>query len=162
MGPKIIFNTKINNGIYLKPKWVKNYITKKNELVVQDNENILYLIDNNGEIIWRKKLNSKIIGEIIQIDLYKNKRLQYAFNTEKSLMILDEKGKEIKKIDHKKNVQVLGLSVFDYDKNKNYRFLISYNNKIKMLDSKMNIVRGFNKNNIKHKSINIFLSSLTS
>ena len=154
LGPKIIFNTKINNGIYLKPKWVKNYITKKNELVVQDNENILYLIDNNGEIIWEKKLNSKIIGEIIQVDLYKNKRLQYAFNTEKSLIILDKNGKEIKKIDHKKDVQVLGLSVFDYDKNKNYRFLISYNNKIKMLDSKMNIVRGFNKNNIKHKITN--------
>lgn len=40
--------------------------------------------------------------------------------------------------------------MFDYDKNKNYRFLICYKNQIKMLDSKMKIVKGFNKNNIKY------------
>ena len=68
-------------------------------------------------------LKSKIIGEITQIDLYKNGRLQYAFNTEKSFMILDKNGKEVKKIDHKKNAKVLGLSVFDYDKNKKLIYL---------------------------------------
>jgi len=69
-------------------------------------------------------------------------------------LILDKKGEIVKKIDHKKNAKVLGLSVFDYDKNKKYRFLICYNNQVKMLDSKMKIVRGFNKNNIKHKITN--------
>ena len=154
IGPKIIFNTKLNNDIYFKPKWVKNYVTKQKELVVQDNKNILYLISNEGEIIWEKDLKSKVVGDILQIDLYKNGRLQYAFNTEKSLMILDKNGKEVKKVDHKKNVKVLGLAIFDYEKNKNYRFLICYDNQIKMLNSKMQIVKGFNKNTIKHKITN--------
>tara|TARA_B100001093_G_scaffold238302_1_gene228326 strand:- start:15520 stop:17898 length:2379 start_codon:yes stop_codon:yes gene_type:complete len=154
IGPKIIFNTKLNNDIYFKPKWVKNYVTKQKELVVQDNKNILYLISNEGEIIWEKDLKSKIVGDIFQIDLYKNGRLQYAFNTEKSLMILDKNGKEVKKVDHKNNVKVLGLAIFDYEKNKNYRFLICYDNQVKMLNSKMQIVKGFNKNNIKHKITN--------
>ena len=154
LGPKILFNLKLNDGIFLKPKWMKNYVTKKKELITQDNKNNLYLISSLGEIIWKKNLKSKIIGEITQIDLYKNGRLQYAFNTEKSFMILDKNGKEVKKIDHKKNAKVLGLSVFDYDKNKNYRFLICYDDQIKMLDSKMKIVRGFNKSNIKHKITN--------
>ena len=79
--------------------------------MVQDNKNILYLISNEGEIIWEKDLKSKIIGDIFQIDLYKNGRLQYAFNTEKSLMILDKNGKEVKKVDHKKNVKVLGIEI---------------------------------------------------
>jgi hypothetical protein len=57
-------------------------------------------------------------------------------------------------VDHKKNVKVLGLAIFDYDKNKNYRFLICYDNQIKMLDSKMKTVKGFNKNTIKHKITN--------
>jgi len=154
LGPKILFNLKLNDGIFLKPKWMTNYVTKKKELLTQDNKNNLYLISSLGEIIWKKDLKSKIIGEITQIDLYKNGRLQYAFNTEKSFIILDKNGKEVKKIDHKKNSKVLGLSVFDYDKNKNYRFLICYENQIKMLDSKMKIVRGFNKNNIKYKITN--------
>lgn len=154
MGPKILFNLKLNDDIFLKPKWMINYITKKKELLTQDNKNNLYLISNFGEIIWKKNLKNKIIGEIIQIDLYKNGRLQYAFNTEENFIIMDKNGKEVKKIRHKKNAKVLGLSVFDYDKNKNYRFLISYENQIKMLDSKMKIVRGFNKNNIKYKITN--------
>ena len=62
IGPKIIFNTKLNNDIYFKPKWVKNYVTKQNELVVQDDKNILYLVSNDGEIIWEKDLESKIVG----------------------------------------------------------------------------------------------------
>ena len=154
LGPKILFNLKLNDGIFLKPKWMTNYVTKKRELITQDNKNNLYLISSLGEIIWKRNLKSKIIGEITQIDLYKNGRLQYAFNTEKSFIILDKNGKEVKKIGHKKNAKVLGLSVFDYDKNKNYRFLICYDDQIKMLDSKMKIVRGFNKNNIKYKITN--------
>ena len=154
LGPKIIFNTKIKNGIYFNPKWVTNYVTKKKELVVQDNKNILFLISNNGEVIWEKDLKSKIVGDIFQVDLYKNGRLQYVFNTESSFMVLDKNGNEVKKVNHKKNKKVLGLSVFDYDKNKNYRFLICYDNQIKMLDSKFKIVKGFNKNNIKHNITN--------
>jgi hypothetical protein len=154
LGPKIISNIKLNHQVYLKPKWVINYVTKEKEIVVQDNKNNLYLITNDGEIVWKKDLESKIVGEIFQIDLYKNGRLQYAFNTTNSFLILDKKGEIVKKIDHKKNAKVLGLSVFDYDKNKKYRFLICYNNQVKMLDSKMKIVRGFNKNNIKHKITN--------
>ena len=150
IGPKIIFNTKLKNSIYTEPKWFTNYVTKKKELIVQDDKNILYLISEGGEIIWEKKLKSKIIGDITQVDLFKNGRLQYAFNTEMSFLVLDKNGKDIHKIDHKKNEKVLGLSVFDYDKNKNYRFLICYKNQIKMLDSKMKIVKGFNKNNIKY------------
>ena len=153
LGPKILFNLKLNDDILLKPKWMTNYVTKEKELVTQDNKNNLYLVSSLGEIIWKKNLKSKIIGEITQIDLYKNGRLQYAFNTEKSFIILDKNGKEVKKINHKKNAKVLGLSVFDYDKNKNYRFLICYENQIKMLNSKMKIVRGFN-NNIKYKITN--------
>ena len=86
--------------------------------------------------------------------MYKNGRLQYVFNTESSFMVLDKNGNEVKKVNHKKNKKVLGLSVFDYDKNKNYRFLICYDNQIKMLDSKFKIVKGFNKNNIKYNLTN--------
>ena len=154
IGPKIIFNIKLNNDIYFKPKWVKNYVTKQKELIVQDNKNILYLVSNDGEIIWEKDILSKIVGNVYQVDLYKNGRLQYAFNTEKSLMILDKNGKEVEKLDHKNNIKVLGLAIFDYDKNKNYRFLICYDNQVKMLDSNMKIVKGFNKNTIKHEITN--------
>ena len=116
--------------------------------------NNLYLISNKGELIWKKQLESKVIGEISQIDLYKNGRLQYAFETEKSLMILDKNGKIVKKLNHKK-ISKQGLAVFDYDKLNKYRFLIDRDGRVEMLDVDFKTVRGFNKNNIRSQITNL-------
>ncbi len=148
-GPKVAFNLKFNNEISLAPKWVKNYITKKPEIITQDKSNNLYLVSEDGNIIWRKKIEDQVIGKVHQVDLYKNGRLQYAFVTNKSFMIIDKNGNLVKKVKHKNNNKVIGLSVFDYDKNRNYRFLICFENDIKMLDSSMKIVKGFSTKNIR-------------
>ena len=148
-GPNIVFNLRLSEELSLKPRWVINYVTKEPEIITQDNKHNLYLINKDGNIIWRKKLDSKIVGKVHQVDLYKNGRLQYAFVTEDSFIIIDKNGNIVKNIKHKKREKTIGLSVFDYDKNKNYRFLICYENDIKMLDSKMKKVGGFNTKNIK-------------
>ena len=61
----------------------------------------MYLISLEGKLIWKKNIDSKIIGEIHQIDLYKNGRLQYAFNTENDFQIIDKNGKQVKEIKNK-------------------------------------------------------------
>jgi len=139
-----IFITKIKGKIVMKPHFVTNHITKAKEIVVQDNNNYLYLISNQGKVIWKKKLTGKILGEIKQVDIYKNGRLQLIFVTDKRLYVLDRNGKEVKpfpKVFRDKITQP--LSVFDYDNNKNYRFLITQNNELLMYDSKGKIVKGF-------------------
>tara|TARA_B100000925_G_scaffold288744_1_gene270332 strand:- start:772 stop:3147 length:2376 start_codon:yes stop_codon:yes gene_type:complete len=147
-GPKVVFNLKFNDEISLAPKWVKNYVTKKPEILTQDRSNNLYLVGEDGNIVWRKKIEDQIIGKVHQVDLYRNGRLQYAFVTNESFMIIDKNGNLVKKVKHKNNKKVIGLSVFDYDKNRNYRFLICFENDIKMLDSNMKTVRGFSTKNI--------------
>ena len=148
-GPKVVFNLKFKNDISLAPKLVQNYITKKPEIITQDKSNNLYLVSEDGNIIWRKKIEDQIIGKVHQVDLYKNGRLQYAFVTNESFMIIDKNGNLVKKVKHKNNKKVIGLSVFDYDKNRNYRFLICFENDIKMLDSSMKVVKGFSTKNIR-------------
>ena len=143
-GINLDYSFKTDNPINLTPKFVTNYVTKKNEIITQDINNILYLISLDGKLIWKENIGSKIIGEIHQIDLYKNGRLQYAFNTDSDFQIIDKNGNQVKKI---KNKNTLGLTVFDYDKLKNYRFLL-FDNEIKILDSKMKNVKGFIKKNI--------------
>jgi hypothetical protein len=57
--------------------------------------------------------------------MLKNNKLQMAFVTENKLYIVDRNGNNLKgypKTLSKK--AIVGLSVFDYDKNKNYRFMI--------------------------------------
>jgi len=141
----LVNNFKIENNIISTPKFVTNYVTKKREIIFQDEENQLFLISIDGELIWKKDIGAKIIGEIVQVDLYKNGRLQYAFNTTEDFQIIDKNSNVVKKV---KNKNKLGLSVFDYDKIKNYRFFL-FDNNIKVINSKMRNVSGFSKKNLK-------------
>ena len=141
------FETSISNEIILGPLIVKNHTNNKNEVFIQDSENVIYLINDNGQIEWTKKINDRVIDEVKQIDSYKNGRLQYVFATQNSLHMIDRKGRDVGKFPLKFNDQITKpVSVFDYDNNKNYRLLITQNDELFMFDSKGNRVRGFDYN----------------
>ena len=141
------FVSSIPNDIVLGPLIVKNHINNTNEIIIQDSKNILYLINNRGQVEWTREIDGKIIKEVNQIDSYKNGKLQYVFATEKSLNLLDRKGRDVGKFPLKFKDNITSpVSVFDYDKNKNYRLLITQNNELFMFDSKGNKVRGFDYN----------------
>lgn len=125
-------------------QWVTNHKTRQKEILVQDANNQLYLISNKGTILWKKKLNGKIKGQVIQVDLFKNKKLQLAFTTENEFMVLDRNGTLVDQF-HKtfNNGNLLPLAVFDYDNNRNYRFVITQNNKVSMYDNSFKPVKGF-------------------
>ena len=141
------FVSSIPNDIVLGPLIVKNHINNSNEVLIQDSKNILYLINNRGQVEWTREIDGKIIKEINQIDSYKNGKLQYVFATEKSLNLLDREGRNVGKFPLKfRDVITSPVSVFDYDKNKNYRLLITQSDELFMFDSKGNRVRGFDYN----------------
>ena len=141
------FESRIPNDIVLGPLIVKNHINNSNEVLIQDSKNILYLINDRGQVEWTREIDGKIIKEINQIDSYKNGKLQYVFATEKSLNLLDRKGRDVGKFPLKFKDKITSpVSVFDYDKNKNYRLLITQNNELFMFDSKGSRVRGFDYN----------------
>ena len=141
------FVSSIPNDIVLGPLIVKNHINNTNEIIIQDSKNILYLINNRGQVEWTREIDGKIIKEVNQIDSYKNGKLQYVFATEKSLNLLDRKGRDVGKFPLKFKDNITSpVSVFDYDKNKNYRLLITQNNELFMFDSKGKRVRGFDYN----------------
>ena len=141
------FETSISNEIILGPLIVKNHTNNKNEVFIQDSENTIYLINENRQIEWTKKINDRVIDEVKQIDSYKNGRLQYVFATQNSLHMIDRKGRDVGKFPLKFKDQITKpVSVFDYDNNKNYRLLITQNDELFMFDSKGNRVRGFDYN----------------
>ncbi|MCF8715896.1 ribonuclease HII [Joostella atrarenae] len=139
-----VYNTTLDAEIATKPQFVLNHYTKKKEIVVQDVENNLYLIATDGKVLWKKELNGKILGEISQVDLYRNGRLQLAFNTTDKMVILDRNGNEVSPfpIDFK-NTITQPLAVFDYSNNKDYRFVIVMGKKIEMHNRYGKVVTGF-------------------
>lgn len=137
-------NIKLDKALLSPPQFVKNHITKQKEIVVQDINNNLYLISNKGKILWKKQLKSAILGKIEQIDIYKNGRLQLVFVTQNKLYVLDRNGKEVKPFPLKfKDDITQPLAVFDYDKRKKYRFLVTQGKDVLMYDSKGKTVKGF-------------------
>jgi hypothetical protein len=139
-----LFKVSFSNPIVVGPFIVTNHITQNKEIIVQDINNILYLIDNSGKIAWSKQIDEKILNKVFQIDSYKNGRLQYVFSTESKLYMLDKKGRDVGEFPLKFNDKItLPISVFDYDKNKNYRICIPQGNELFMFDSKGTFVNGF-------------------
>tara|TARA_R110002020_G_scaffold296658_1_gene512247 strand:+ start:9968 stop:12451 length:2484 start_codon:yes stop_codon:yes gene_type:complete len=139
-----IAGVKLAADLAISPQLVKNHRTKGMDVAVQDVNHVLYLIDNNGKILWQKQLDSKILGKISQVDLYKNGRLQLAFTTSDTFYILDRNGNEVAPFPLKFNDDVTQpLSVFDYDNNRNYRFVVTQGKNLLMYDSRAAIVNGF-------------------
>lgn len=139
-----LFKVSFSDPIIVGPFIVKNHITQNEEIIVQDINNILYLIDSSGKIAWSKQIDEKILNKVFQVDSYKNGRLQYIFSSETQLYMLDRQGRDVGKFPLKFNDKItLPISVFDYDKNKNYRICITQGNELFMFDSKGTFVNGF-------------------
>ena len=109
----------------INPQIVKNHYNGEDEIFIQDENNQIYLISNSGKILWKKSIDGSIIGNVHQVDMLKNNKLQMAFVTENILYIVDRNGNNLKNYPKTLSKKaIVGLSVFDYDKNKNYRFMI--------------------------------------
>ena len=71
----------------MKPVIVKNHVTGNNEVLIQDDANRLVLIGEDGKILWKKNIAGEILGDVYQVDKYKNNKLQYMFNTSRQFRI---------------------------------------------------------------------------
>ncbi|NRD21607.1 ribonuclease HII [Winogradskyella litoriviva] len=138
------FTTQLEASIITSPQTVKNHITNAQDIVVQDLNNILYLVSNSGNILWKKQLQGKVLGQIEQIDIFKNGRLQLAFATENKVYVLDRNGNDVSPFPMSFNDKITQpLSVFDYDKKKDYRLLVTQGNNLLMYNAKGKPVKGF-------------------
>lgn len=139
-----LFNVQLDSDIATQPQFVVNHRTNKKEIVVQDQDNHLYLISTEGKVLWKKQLEGRVQGKIEQVDIYKNGRLQLAFATDNQFLILDRNGKEVLPFAKKYEGGNLNpLAIFDYDGKKDYRFVVTQGNKVYMYNNRGNIVDGF-------------------
>lgn len=120
-----------------KPHLVINHYTNKKEVLTQDLSNKIYLISEDGTILWKKQLSGAIKSEIYQIDYYKNNKLQYLFNTDNYLHLIDRNGNYVENYPIKLPAKSSNeLKVYDYDNDGNYRLFIACENKKVYLYSK--------------------------
>ena len=98
-------------------------------IAVQDSNLNLYLLNRSGDILWKKKLDSPIKGEISNIDFYKNEELQIIFATENKIYLLNDDGSSIPNFPISLPYKAVSdLVVVDMDKDRNYKYFITCEN----------------------------------
>ncbi len=139
-----VFSIPLDNDIMGEVNFFSNHRTGGKDIVVQDIANKLYFISSSGKTLWTKKLDSPILGNIKEVDLLRNGKKQLAFATRNNVYILDRTGRNVGAFPIKfKDDISQPLSIFDYDSNRKYRFIITQSNEVLMVDSKGKRVKGF-------------------
>lgn len=142
VNPKWIksFSTELKNRIYK----VKNHRTNDHNYIIQDKNNVIYFMSPNGEIVWSRGLENPIVGEIKNIDLFGNQKYQLIFNTYNQLFLMDILGRNVGDFPVTIKDSATGnVSVMDYDKDLNFRFLVPTKAGIKSVNAQGKLVDGW-------------------
>lgn len=126
---KTLWTIGLDSSVSMQAQAVVNHNSGKNELLIQDDAKNLYLISASGEILWNVGLKGTIQSKVHQIDYYKNKKLQYLFNTEDKIYIVDRNGELVDgfpiKLPSEASNEIL---LVNYEQSGNYRYMIACDN----------------------------------
>jgi len=129
---------------HTEPQLVYNHKTKEYNIIYQDEENHLILLNFNGKQMWKIPLKGKIIGKIEQIDILRNNKLQYTFVTPHYWYVIDRLGRDVENFPQYFLQEITqGISVFDYERNRKYRFGITQSKKFRLFDKEAKRIKGF-------------------
>lgn len=124
--PMTAWEARLDTNILFKPKLCTNHLNNEKEIFVQDINNTIYLVNETGNVVLKKKLDEKIISEVIQVDVLKNGKLQYLFNTKNKIHLIDRNGNYLEHFPIQLTSPATnGIAVFDYENNRNYRIFIA-------------------------------------
>ncbi|MFP4557317.1 MAG: DUF3352 domain-containing protein [Bacteroidales bacterium] len=143
--PQTVWETRLDTTFSMKPELVINHNTQNREIFVQDDKNNIYLINQVGRVLWKRPLPEQIMGDVHQVDVYRNGKLQFVFNTKSHLYLVDRNGNNVSGFPVKLRSPASNpLAVFDYENNRKYRFFIAgEDRKVYAYNKDGNIVSGW-------------------
>jgi hypothetical protein len=111
-----------------EPFLFSNPITKSDEILIFDEQNFLYRINQEGNVIWKIPILEKPLSGISKIDFFKNGTFQFVFNSENYIFVIDIDGNKVENYPFKLPQSANGgMTILDYDGLKDYRFLVPLN-----------------------------------
>lgn len=107
------------------PILVKDYLSKTIQVLAQDRDHRISLISCTGKILWQYQLDGPMLGGVELVDRYKNGKFQMLLNTAGRIYQIDRIGRDVEGFPVTlKGTACAPLSVFDYDKKREYRVLV--------------------------------------
>jgi hypothetical protein len=108
-------------------------------LLSQGADNTISLISPTEGVLWKYPINEEIKSNVYQIDYYKNGKFQYLFSTKDKVYLIDRLGRNVTGFPKSISGNIQYLSLVDYDKSKNYRYLVSIDgNLLYLFDKDLN------------------------
>lgn len=107
-----------------QPFIVEDRSSSKKYVVAFDQRNTMYLIDSEGTILWKKHLDEPPLGKVFAVSNGDGKQ-QLLFNTAHTLQMVESNGDNAEGYPLRLPFEASnGLSVFDYNGNRDYRILL--------------------------------------
>lgn len=126
---KEVWSISLSASTSNQAQWLSFEQEQKNFLFLQDDELKLYKIAENSNVEWKIGLNEKVISNYSVVDFYKNGEHQILFNSANYIYLIKSDGTFMPNYPKKiPSTTQLSLSLFDYDKDKNYRVFIATQN----------------------------------
>ncbi len=120
-----LWSVQLDTALTSAPRMVTDHRDGRKEILLEDKSHQIYLLDRGGKILWKRKLSGEILGDVHQLDYYRNGKLQYLFNTADKLYLIDRNGADV--ADYPISLTAgagTGVAVFDYEKNRDYRIFV--------------------------------------
>ncbi len=87
----------LGERLFTGPVLMKNHSNAESEVFIQDFKNQLYLLNDQGKLIWKKDAGAPVRSHPQQIDIYRNNKLQYLFITPDRISLIDRLGRYVPK-----------------------------------------------------------------
>ncbi|MCB2207539.1 MAG: hypothetical protein KQH67_04525 [Bacteroidetes bacterium] len=141
-----LWKVQLDDEVLGKPTLVWDHNSKNYNIVAFDKLANMYLINARGQVQWKKRIDGQPLGELFEVDYYKNGKIQYLFNTKDFLYIIDKNGDFVESYPIKISPSATnGVSLFDYKNNKDYRLLVAQaDKKVYNYNIKGDRVKGWN------------------
>ncbi len=79
----------------------------------------------NGREVWSIEIDADVFPQVWEIDLYRNGKYQVAIGAGKRFHVIDILGREVKGFPKRWTTGFSAFAVFDYDKTRQFRFLMA-------------------------------------
>ncbi|HUW05351.1 MAG TPA: hypothetical protein VMW01_03735 [Williamwhitmania sp.] len=123
--PNAEWTFKADTVISSKPYIFKDYKTKQQQLVFTDNQNQLNMLKSDGTLLWKKKIDDHIVGDIQCVDYFRNHKYQLFFTTKRSVYLIDRNGEVVDGFPILLPSPATAMaSFFDYDNNGENRIFV--------------------------------------
>lgn len=98
-------------------------------IFIQDAFYQLYCINKGGDVVWKRKMDSPVMGTAYQLDLYSNGEQQYILNTSGGIYLFDINGKDINNFPIRLAAAATSaLSMIDFDGRQQFKYFVSCSN----------------------------------